>query len=50
MTRPSGRAPEEMRPVTFVRRFAKHAEGAVLIEVGDTQVLCTASVEDSVPP
>ena len=33
----------------FTRRFAKHAEGAVLIEVGDTQVLCTASVEDSVP-
>ena len=49
MTRPSGRAPEEMRAVTFAHRFAKHAEGAVLIEVGDTQVLCTASVEDSVP-
>jgi ribonuclease PH len=49
MTRPSGRAPEEMRPVSFTRRFAKHAEGAVLIEVGDTQVLCTASVEDGVP-
>ena len=39
MTRPSGRAPEEMRPVAFERRFAKHAEGVVLIEVGDTQVL-----------
>jgi ribonuclease PH len=39
-----------MRPVSFMRRFAKHAEGAVLIEVGDTQVLCTASVEDTVPP
>jgi ribonuclease PH len=39
-----------MRPVTFTRRFAKHAEGAVLIEVGDTQVLCTASVDDTVPP
>jgi ribonuclease PH len=38
-----------MRPVSFTRRFAKHAEGSVLIEVGDTQVLCTASVEDSVP-
>ncbi|MBW4052804.1 MAG: ribonuclease PH [Proteobacteria bacterium] len=38
-----------MRPVSFSRRFAKHAEGAVLIEVGDTQVLCTASVEDGVP-
>jgi len=50
MTRPSGRAPDEMRPVSFARRFAKHAEGAVLIEVGDTQVLCTASVEETVPP
>ncbi|MFI4886908.1 MAG: ribonuclease PH [Steroidobacterales bacterium] len=50
MTRPSGRAPDQMRPVSFMRRFAKHAEGAVLIEVGDTQVLCTASVEDTVPP
>jgi ribonuclease PH len=49
MTRPSGRAPDEMRPVSFTRRFAKHAEGAVLIEAGDTQVLCTASVEDTVP-
>ena len=49
MTRPSGRAPDEMRPVSFARRFAKHAEGSVLIEVGDTQVLCTASVEDGVP-
>jgi ribonuclease PH len=38
-----------MRPVSFTRRFAKHAEGAVLIEAGDTQVLCTASVEDMVP-
>ena len=46
MTRPSGRAPDEMRAVTFTSRFAKHAEGSVLIEVGDTQVLCTASVED----
>src|SRR5579883_2926979 len=50
MTRPSGRAPDEMRPVSFTRRFAKHAEGAVLIEVGDTHVLCTASIEESVPP
>jgi len=50
MTRPSGRAPDEMRPVSFMHRFAKHAEGAVVIEVGDTQVLCTASVEDTVPP
>jgi ribonuclease PH len=49
MSRPSGRAPEQMRPVSFTGRFAKHAEGSVLIEVGDTQVLCTASVEDTVP-
>ncbi|MGA9368797.1 MAG: ribonuclease PH [Steroidobacteraceae bacterium] len=49
MSRPSGRAPDEMRAVTFTHRFAKHAEGAVVIEVGDTQVLCTASVEDTVP-
>jgi ribonuclease PH len=39
-----------LRPVRFTRRFAKHAEGSVLVEFGDTQVLCTASVEDSVPP
>ena len=38
-----------MRSVTFTRRFARHAEGAVLAEFGDTQVLCTASVEDTVP-
>ena len=49
MARASGRAAGEMRPVTFTRRFAKHAEGAVLVEFGDTQVLCTASVEESVP-
>ncbi|MGC8522504.1 MAG: ribonuclease PH [Steroidobacteraceae bacterium] len=49
MTRPSGRAADQMRPVTFTRRFAKHAEGVVLVEFGDTQVLCTASVEESVP-
>jgi ribonuclease PH len=49
MARPSGRAPDELRPVRFARRHGKHAEGSVLIEFGDTQVLCTASVEDSVP-
>jgi ribonuclease PH len=48
--RPSGRAPDELRPVRFSRRHTKHAEGSVLVEFGDTQVLCTASVEDSVPP
>src|SRR4030088_3242841 len=50
MTRPSGRAPDERRRVSFVRRHARHAEGSVLVEFGDTQVLCTASVEDTVPP
>ena len=49
MARTSGRAAGEMRPVIFTRRFAKHSEGAVLVEFGDTQVLCTASVEESVP-
>ena len=49
MTRLSGRTPDELRRVGFERRHAKHAEGAVLVEFGDTQVLCTASVEDSVP-
>jgi ribonuclease PH len=49
-TRPSGRAADELRAVRFTSRFAKHAEGAVLVEFGDTQVLCTASVEESVPP
>ena len=48
--RPSGRAPAELRRVIFERRVSKHAEGSVLIEMGDTQVLCTASVEESVPP
>src|SRR5581483_7896669 len=48
--RPSGRAPDELRRVEFTRRFAKHAEGSALVEFGDTRVLCTASVEDTVPP
>jgi ribonuclease PH len=48
--RPSGRAPDELRPVRFTRRFTRHAEGSVLVEFGDTRVLCTASVEESVPP
>ena len=50
MTRPSGRAVDELRHVSFERRHAKHAEGAVLVEFGDTQVLCTASIEENVPP
>ncbi len=47
--RPSGRAPGELRTVRFTRGFARHAEGSVLVEFGDTRVLCTASIEDMVP-
>ncbi len=49
-TRPSGRTADQLRKVHITRRFTRHAEGSVLIEFGDTRVLCTASVEDSVPP
>jgi ribonuclease PH len=48
--RKDGRAPDELRPVTFRPNFIKHAEGSVLIEVGDTRVVCTASVQEKVPP
>jgi ribonuclease PH len=48
--RPSGRAPADMRPVRFTRNFTKHAAGSVLVEFGDTKVICTASIDDSVPP
>ncbi|MCL4185191.1 MAG: ribonuclease PH [Burkholderiaceae bacterium] len=47
--RPSGRAPDALRAVRITRGFTRHAEGSVLIEFGDTRVLCTASVEDKVP-
>lgn len=47
--RPSGRANDEQRIVKITRNYTKHAEGSVLIESGDTKVLCTASVEDRVP-
>jgi ribonuclease PH len=47
--RPSGRASDELRPIRFTRRYTKHAEGSVLVEFGDTRVLCTASVEEMVP-
>lgn len=50
MSRPSGRRADELRPVRFTRRFTRHAEGSVLVEFGHTQVLCTASVEETVPP
>jgi ribonuclease PH len=48
--RPSGRKPDELRPVRIERRYTKHAEGSVLVQFGDTRVLCTASVEERVPP
>jgi ribonuclease PH len=48
--RPSGRKPDELRPVRIQRGFTRHAEGSVLVEFGDTRVLCTASVEEKVPP
>jgi ribonuclease PH len=47
--RPSGRSPDELRAVRFTRHFTQHAEGAVLVEFGNTRVLCTASVEEGVP-
>ena len=48
-TRPSNRRPDQLREITFTRHYTKHAEGSVLVEFGDTRVLCNASVEDSVP-
>jgi ribonuclease PH len=50
MQRSFNRAPGELRPVRFTRRYTRHAEGSVLVEMGHTQVLCTASVEEKVPP
>jgi ribonuclease PH len=48
--RNDGRAPDQLRPVVIHPNFTKHAEGSVLIEVGDTRVVCTASVQEKVPP
>ncbi len=48
--RPSNRTPVQLRPVKITRHYTKHAEGAVLIECGDTKVLCTASINEKVPP
>ena len=47
--RPSGRNPEQLREINFTCGFTKHAEGSVLVEFGDTRVLCTASIEQGVP-
>lgn len=48
--RPSGRTPDQLRDVRITRRYTRHAEGSVLIEFGDTRVLCTATVDERVPP
>ncbi|MGX4640558.1 ribonuclease PH [Massilia sp. SYSU DXS3249] len=48
-TRPSGRAVDQLRTIRITRQYTKHAEGSVLIECGDTKVICTASIEDKVP-
>ncbi|WP_420804654.1 ribonuclease PH [Tolumonas lignilytica] len=49
MMRPSGRTPEQLRPITITRQYTCHAEGSVLVEFGRTKVLCTATVADGVP-
>ena len=50
MSRPSGRAVDQLRPVTLTPGFSKYAEGSCLVKCGETHVLCTASVEEKVPP
>ncbi len=49
MPRPSERRPDELRPVSIIRHYTRHAEGSVLISFGDTRVLCNASIEERVP-
>ena len=50
MSRSFNRAADQLRPIVITRHFTKHAEGSVLIAMGDTKVLCTASIEERVPP
>src|SRR4051812_39386328 len=50
IARASARRPDELRPLRVTRHYTRHAEGSVLIAAGDTLVLCTASVEEGVPP
>lgn len=50
MNRPSSRAAAQLRPLRLTRNYTRYAEGSVLIEMGETKVICTASVEESVPP
>ncbi|GAA0491395.1 MULTISPECIES: ribonuclease PH [Tatumella] len=47
--RPAGRSAQQVRPVTLTRHYTRHAEGSVLVEFGETKVLCTATIEESVP-
>ena len=49
MERPSGRRYDQLRPVRITRNYTRHAEGSVLVEFGDTRVICTASVDKGVP-
>jgi ribonuclease PH len=49
-SRPSGRAADQLRAISIERHYTRHAEGSVLVSFGDTKVLCTASVEERVPP
>ena len=50
LPRPSGRQADQLRSISIVRGFTRHAEGSVLVSFGDTRVICTASVEEKVPP
>ena len=50
LRRRDGRRPDEIRPVNVTRPFIKYADGSVLMEMGDTKVICTASIEEKVPP
>ncbi len=47
--RPSGRTPEQLRPLQFTRNYTKYSEGSVLVQMGDTKVLCNATIEETVP-
>ncbi|MBM3864142.1 MAG: ribonuclease PH, partial [Verrucomicrobia bacterium] len=49
MTRPDGRSPDQLRPVSFTPNVAPHATGSVLVAFGNTRVICSATVEDDVP-
>src|SRR3989338_2318006 len=50
MTRPDGRRPDKLRDIRIMKDYIKYAEGSCLIELGDTKVISTASVEEAVPP